>query len=110
MEYLILWGFFAIIAGVIAANKNRSAVGWFCLGLLFRPFAWAVALLPVLPANAEEDYQVSGNLRPCPECAELIQPSARKCRYCGSVIGPISLTETDTQPAFIQRTLFKKKK
>jgi len=99
MEYAVIWLFFAIIAAALASAKGRSGLAWFCLGLLFGPFAWAVALLPslkprpwnFLPAAPEK-------LRPCPECAELIKPEARKCRFCRSPVTPLPIITATIDP------------
>jgi hypothetical protein len=33
------------------------------------------------------------NRRPCPSCAELIQPAAKVCRFCGRDVPPVSQDE-----------------
>lgn len=37
MEIVLLWLVFGIVGAVVASNKNRSAFGWFFLGILFPP-------------------------------------------------------------------------
>ena len=89
MEYLVIWGFFGIIAASIASSKGRSGCGWFVLGLLLGPFALAVALLPSLkPQFIPTASMPTADLVPCPECAEPIQRQARRCRWCGSAVTP----------------------
>ena len=46
MEYIVLWLLFAVFSAVIASAKNKSAVGWFLIGLFFGPFGLVVGLLP----------------------------------------------------------------
>jgi hypothetical protein len=88
MEYLIIWGFFGIIAASIASAKGRSGFGWFILGLLLGPFSLVVALLPSLKPQFMPAGAPAADLVPCPECAELIQRQARKCRFCGAAVTP----------------------
>ncbi|MDX9742807.1 MAG: SHOCT domain-containing protein [Arcobacteraceae bacterium] len=45
MEIVILWILFGIFSSIIASNKNRNALGWFFVGLLFGPFGLLVAFL-----------------------------------------------------------------
>ena len=82
MTIVIIWFFCAIISAIIASNKGRSGFGWFFLGLLIGPFAFAVAILP--PIKEENDNSSDTSLRKCPYCAEMIQREAIKCRFCGS--------------------------
>lgn len=89
MSLLIIWGFFGIIAAVIAGAKGRSGFGWFILGMLLGPFALVVALLP--SRNLQSPMTASmpaADLVPCPECAEMIQRQAKKCRFCGAPVTP----------------------
>lgn len=67
-----LWVLLAIAVGILASRGfGRSGLGWFVLALVFSPLAGL--LLFLLPARR----------RPCPFCAEPIQPSAVVCRFCG---------------------------
>ena len=59
--FLLICG---IIAAVIGSAKNRSALGWFLLGVLFAPSVLIVAVLPKLPPR-----QPAGMLSvQCPRC------------------------------------------
>jgi len=79
----------AIIAGIIAARKRRSPIGWAVLGALFSLIAIIiVAILPALP-DEEAERRERMETRQCPECAERIQREARRCKHCGATFDPM---------------------
>lgn len=86
MEILILiWILFGIAAAMIMSNKGRSGCGGFALGFLLGPFGLIIALvLQKDHKELESKALTSGDMRKCPQCAELIRREARKCRFCGS--------------------------
>ena len=67
---------FAIFLGVGAyIGKSRGRLPLGCiLGLCLGPVGWLIVGL------------LSDRRTKCPECRGLVDPSARKCRHCGSVI------------------------
>jgi len=52
MEFIVVWIICAIVCAVIAPSKNRSAGGWFFIGLLIGVFG--IVLVVVLPAIEKE--------------------------------------------------------
>ena len=70
-----LWILLALAVGILAAREfGRSGLGWFLLALVLTPLAGL--LLFLLPARRQ----------PCPFCAELVQPAATVCRFCGRAL------------------------
>ena len=43
--WLVIGSAFGLICGLLAVGRNRSATGWFFVGLLFGPFALVALLL-----------------------------------------------------------------
>ncbi|MFM8552589.1 MAG: hypothetical protein ACKOCD_09855 [Nitrospiraceae bacterium] len=87
-----LWLLLALAVGILAAQEfGRSGFRWFLLALVFTPLAGL--LLFLLPARR----------RPCPFCAEPIQPSAVLCRFCGR---EVPVAEGAGLPARTRWTLF----
>jgi hypothetical protein len=73
-----LYGLLALAVALLASREfGRSAIGWFVLALILTPLAGL--LLFMLPPRR----------RPCPFCAESIQPSAVVCRFCGRDVPPV---------------------
>ena len=63
-----------VVGASLASEKGRGVAG-FWLGFIFGPIGIVIALL-LKPSTS--------GLRPCPFCAELIQPVALKCRFCNA--------------------------
>ena len=98
---LTVWIVLAIVAGIVASNKNRSVAGWVLLSLLVAPLTLLILLaLKPLPAEqvAVADHgpktaprtltlplatkPVPSDEKKCPMCAELVKRDARICRFC----------------------------
>ena len=106
MEWVIIWLIGAIIVAIIAANKERSVVGWFLFGLVI----WPIALVAILVSSNldEEDTKIreAAMRYPCPFCAEMIMREAKICPHCRSeLIDEPPPVEPVTNPKLQQNNL-----
>ena len=71
---LVAAALIALLPASIARGKGRSFLGWYIGGFLF----WIIAF----PASI-----IAKDAHPrCPECAEIVQETARVCPHCRSEI------------------------
>ncbi len=89
MEIFLFWLGLSILAGVIAAGKGRSGLGFFLLAVFLSPLIGLIAALCVRPREVLDAQRarasgVYGGWRRCPHCAEAVRIEARVCRYCGN--------------------------
>jgi hypothetical protein len=80
-----VWLAIAFGTSSIAKAKGRDPVLWWWAGALLGLIGliWAAALTPVGPLAHGGVTAASGGLSRCPFCAEVIQPRAIVCRWCG---------------------------
>lgn len=73
------WILCGVFASIVASSKGRSGLAWALSGFFFGPLALlAVGFMPAQDAG--------GRRVPCPNCAEMILPDAKVCRFCGSAV------------------------
>ena len=96
MEWKLFWSAFAVVCVLAASAKNRSAIGWFFLGVLLGPLA--LLILVCLPKAAQEPFHPdkfhrAGRTWPlgpgltlprCKSCGDISCPEASQCRNCGA--------------------------
>lgn len=85
------FAFCGLIGAVLAAEKGRALAG-FWLGFLFGPIGIVIALL-LASRDATAEQRTPAGLRPCPFCAEMIQPAAIKCRFCNADVPAVPRAE-----------------
>jgi hypothetical protein len=59
-------------------------LGWLALSaMIFAALTTAHEFTPEGRQAAVAELVKEGKLKRCPECGEAVQPSAKKCRFCG---------------------------
>jgi amino acid transporter len=78
MALIIIWFAFAICSAVVAGSKNRSAIGWLLLGVIFGIFALIiVACMPSL--RGKDDHHAGAiNMTGRPDFRESTEGKIRR--------------------------------
>jgi hypothetical protein len=77
----------------VARKKGRSPGAWFALGFFFNVIGLLIAALMNPIGSAATEAAIRAGARQCPYCAEAIQPTAIKCKHCGSDV-PVQIDST----------------
>lgn len=87
---LLFWVGFSVVVAIAAANRGRSAVGWFLIAIFLSPVLALIAVLVMAPGGAKVlppqqvayTAPVAEPRKPCPDCGEQVPLIARICRFC----------------------------
>lgn len=62
MELVFIWLLFGIFSALLASYKNRNAIGWFFVGLIFGPFGLLVAAFPKIDGPGQKTPQAETDM------------------------------------------------
>lgn len=78
------WLILAILVGVYANTKGRSGLGFFLIAVILSPLVGFIIALVISPVKEviEANAIQSGDMKKCPDCAELVKAEAKICKHC----------------------------
>jgi hypothetical protein len=89
MTVIVIWIVSSILGVMIGSSKGRGGAG-FALGFLLGPLGVIIVLfLKPDTAKVETEAVVSGGMRKCPYCAELVKTEALVCKHCQRDLPPV---------------------
>lgn len=85
MILIIVYTLLCLFIGQWNSNKGNNFWIGFALSFVFTPFIGFLAVLFFRrnDRGLMENKLKSGEMKKCPQCAEIVQIEAKKCRYCG---------------------------
>ncbi len=96
-----VWILCALVAGTIAAGKNRSYGAWFLLGLVVGPLAiWLV--------SRKHEIIPPDQARPCPRCGRPIRKTASRCPFCGEPLAENRALDRAAQAGYVAGRLWQR--
>jgi hypothetical protein len=92
----VLWFFCGAIAAGIAESRGGDGSNGFIVGFIFGPLGVIASFFMGSASGRAQIEVATGAKKKCPRCAELVQPEALVCRYCGTEFSSGALERSAT--------------
>jgi hypothetical protein len=104
------WLICAVIACTISEHKGNSGTIGFLAGLFLGPIGVILcAFNHTCDRNIEKQKIRSGEMKKCPNCAELVKVEANICRFCNTAFYDLDTSEAGLKVRPPARTVIRKR-